>query len=343
LRSQFSVFRLLWQSWLSSSQCQWSLRLILSRLAVPLIPSAPGRLLITIVVSGELPESLSPDPNTFPVNSTHGDTISLEPPRLWRSSQSRNSRHSNETRKHGGTTSTRNAPGGGISIGSVPHRTASDSFSQKFFRYSPTSRVPIFSRVGGTNTPVAKNRPNQSSASPKLQHDALSPIPLRNSLSFATTPRAVYSVLNNNSVLTSPWDGLQKEQTYPDNARTMTPGAYLHHSAATNVHFMGVEPIPYYVLLPSVPTPGVSPLGAPRDLSSGNASFAASGSNTPLLRGISEPHRAVQCSGGSTPHHPSMPPINIKESPYLRRDIDGQASDQTQWWGLVKSAAAQPH
>ncbi len=63
----------------------------------------------------------------------------------------------------------------------------------------------------------------------------------------------------------------------------MTPGAYLHHSAATNVHFMGVEPIPYYVLLPSVPTPGVSPLGAPRDLSSGNASFAASGSNTPLL------------------------------------------------------------
>jgi hypothetical protein len=126
----------------------------------------------------------------------------------------------------------------------------------------------------------------------------------------------------------------------------MTPSAYPHHPAATNVHFMWVEPIPY-VLLPSVPTPGVarfqglSPFGDPKDLSSGDASFAASGSNAPLLRGISQPHRTVQRSGGSTAHHPSMPPI--KESPYLQRDIDGQASDQTQWWGLVKSAAAQSH
>jgi len=315
-------------------------------------------------------DSPSDDPQTISfhsirtkVNNTNEETIELEPPHLWQSFRTRNSRQRNVAPTNGGTISTRDGPGEGTGVGSGPQHA--DSFCRKFLCYSPTSRVPINSQVsmirpgvGGEITPVVKDRPNQSSALPKLQIDVSSPNPLRNSPSLVSTgmprdsateyTRTVYSVLSNDSVLTSPWDGSQWEPTYPDHARTMTHNAYPFHPAAANFHTMGVRINPY-ALLPSVPaTPGVARLQdlsasrGPRGLSSGNnASFVTSGPNAPLMRGITQPRRTVQRSGGVTmAHHPSMP--LVKESPPLRRGSDGQVLNQTQWWDLVRSAAAKP-
>jgi hypothetical protein len=251
-----------------------------------------------------------------------------------------------------------NAPGGGsTSIGSVPQHA--DPFCRKFFSYSPTSRVPIYSRapmvrpaVERKNIPVAKVRPNRTSTFPKPLHNASSPTPLRNSPSLVTIPHGrateypptVFSVLSNNSVLTSPW--YDPPPTYPDPARTTTPNEYSLHSAPANVLSIEVEPTPY-ALLPSVPTPDVarfqdpSAFWGPKDTSSGNnASFATGGSNAPLMRSVSQPRRTVQRSGVGTAHHASMPPV--KEVPFLRRGSDGEVLDQTQWWGLVRSAATKP-
>jgi hypothetical protein len=312
---------------------------------------------VTYNNGGELPGEL--DRNTSPANSIHGDIITLEPPHHWHGFQSKDSRHSNENRTRDGTMPKRNAPGGSTRIGSVPQHA--DSFCQKFFSCSPTSRVPIYSRasvvrpaVGGKNIPVAKVRPNRTSSFPKPLHNASSPIPLRNSPSLVTMPHdrateyppTVFSVLSNNLVPTSPW--YDSPPTYPDPARTTTPNEYSFHSAPENVLSIEVEvePTPY-ALLPSVATPDVArfqDLGAfwgPKDISSGNnASFATGGSNSPLMRSVSQPRRTVQRSGVGTAHHSSMHPV--KEVPFLRRGSDGEVLDQTQWWGLVRSAATKP-
>jgi hypothetical protein len=310
---------------------------------------------ITYNNGGELPGES--DRNASPANSIHREMITLEPPHLWHGFQSKNSRHSNENRTRGGTISTRNAPGGSTSFGPVPQHA--DPFCRKFFSYSPTPRVPIYSRasmirpaVGRKNTPAAKVRPNRTSTFPKLLHDASSPIPLRNSPSLVTMPRdhateytpTVFSVPSNNSVPTPPWD--DSPPTYPDHARTTTPNVYPFPSAPANVLSIEVQPTPY-TLLPSVPTPDVarfqdlSAFWGPKDISSGNnASFSTGGSNAPLMRSVSQFRRTVQRSGGSTTHGASMPPV--PEVPFLRRGSDGQVLDQTQWWGLVNSAATKP-
>jgi hypothetical protein len=183
-----------------------------------LFPISTGLPVVTYNNGDELPGE-SDRRNTSPVNSIHREIIAPEPPHLWHGFQSKNSRHSNENRTHDGTISTRNAPGGSTNInqGSVPQHA--DSFSRKFFSYSPNPRVPIYSRasmirppVGRKNTPAAKVRPNQTSTFPKPLHDVSSPIPLRNLPSVVTIPRdhatgytpTVFSVPSNNSVLTPP-------------------------------------------------------------------------------------------------------------------------------------------
>jgi len=324
------------------------------------VPIGTGLPVVTNNNGGMLPEES--DRNTSPVNGIHREINTLEPPHLWHGFQSKNSRHGNENRMRDETISTRNAPGGSTSIGSVPQHA--DSFSRMFFSYSPTSRVPMCSRaskiipaVGGKNKPAAKVRPNRTSTFPKPLRDASSPIPLRNSPSLVTMPRGhsteytptVFSVRSNNSVPTPPWGQWgDSPPTYPDHARTTTPNEYSFPSAPTNVLSIEVQPTPY-ALLPSVPSPDVarfqdlSAFWSPKDISLGNdASFATvtGGSNAPLVRGVSQPRRTVQRSGVSTAHRASMPPI--PEIPFLRRGSDGQVLDQTQWWGLVKSAAAKP-
>lgn len=300
--------------------------------------------------------SLPPGRNTSPlaVNSSHREAIPLEPPHVWLGLQGRNPRYSNGKLMRSGTMSTRDAPpGGSTSIGSVPQRHGADTFSQKFSSYSPTSRVPIPSRasmirraVGGNNTPATKVRPNQNSTFPKLLHDTSSPIPLRNSPSLVTMPHDripeyMPTVFNNNSVVTPPWDDLPP--TYRDHAQTTTPNVYSLHPAPANVRPTEVEPTPY-ALLPSVPYPvsarskDPSASWGPKDISSeNNASFATGGPNAPLMRSVSQPRRVVQHSGAGTAHHVKMPPID--EVPFVRRGNDGQVTDQTQWWGLVTSAA----
>jgi hypothetical protein len=328
------------------------------RTSLPLIRT--GLPVVTYNNGGELPgESSSPDRNAPPVNSIRRDVIPLEPPHLWQGFESKNSRHSNENRTRGGTMSTRNAPGGSASIGSVPRRT--DSFSQKYFSYSPTSRrVPIHSRAPvirpaerGKNTPAAKVWPNQASTFPKLRQDALPPTPLRNPPSLGIMPRdrateyppRVFSALSNNSVLTPPWDDSQP--TYPDHAQTTTPDVYSFHPVPENVHSVVVEPPPHG-LLPSVPTPRVerfedlSAFWGPNDTSAGNnASFAAGGSNAPLVRSVPQPRRTAQRLGEGTAHHAGIIPP-VKKVRFLRRSSDGQVLDQTQWWELVRGAASKP-
>jgi hypothetical protein len=314
-----------------------------------LFPISTGLPVVTYNNGDELPGE-SDRRNTSPVNSIHREIIAPEPPHLWHGFQSKNSRHSNENRTHDGTISTRNAPGGSTNInqGSVPQHA--DSFSRKFFSYSPNPRVPIYSRasmirppVGRKNTPAAKVRPNQTSTFPKPLHDVSSPIPLRNLPSVVTIPRdhatgytpTVFSVPSNNSVLTPPWG--DSPPTYPDHARTTTPNVYSFHSAPANALSIEVQPTPY-ALLPSVPTPDVahfqdlSAFWGPKDISSGNsAPFATGGSSAPLMRSTSQPRRTVQCSGVNTAHSASMPPVK-----------DEQVLDQRQWWVLVKSAATKP-
>ncbi|KAF8503510.1 hypothetical protein F5888DRAFT_998390 [Russula emetica] len=318
-------------------------------------PIYTGLPVVTYNNGGELPgESLSPDRNTSLVNSIHREIITPpEPPHLWQGFRSKNSRHGNENRTRAGTISTRNTPGGSTSIGSVSERA--DPFRRNFLSYSPTSRVPIHSRasmirpaVGRKNTPAAaKVRPNRTPTFPKPLHIAQSPIPLRNSPFPVTVPRdrvteyspTVFSVLSNDSILTPPWDDSQP--TYPDHARTTTYNA-------RSLHSIEEEPTPY-ALLPSVPSPRVarfqdlSAFWGPKDISSGNnASFATGGSNAPLIHSVSQPRRIVQRSGVpvGTAHRASMHPV--KDVPLSRRGSDGQELDQTQWWGLVRSAATKP-
>jgi hypothetical protein len=200
--------------------------------------------------------------------------------------------------------------------------------------------------VGGQNTPAAKIKPNRSSTFPKPLHGASPPIPLRTmTRDHATgyTP-TVFPVLSNNSVPTPPWG--DSPPAYPDDARTTMPNVYSFHSPSPNVLPIEVQPA-QYTLLPSAPNPDVARLQdlsafwGPKDISSGNnASFATVGSNAPLMRSVSQPRRAVQRSGVSTAHRASMPPV--PEVPFLRKGSDGQVLDQTQWWGLVKSAATKP-
>jgi hypothetical protein len=85
-------------------------------------------------------ESLSPDRNASPVNSTHS---TLEPPHFWQNFEIRNSRRSNETGSHGGTLSMRNTPGGGSSTDSGSLRVG--AFSPYSFRDSSTPPVSIYS------------------------------------------------------------------------------------------------------------------------------------------------------------------------------------------------------
>lgn len=322
----------------------------------PLSPIGTRLPVVTYNNGGALPGES--DRNTSPVN-IHREIITPEPTHLRHGFQRTNSRHSNdsESRTRDEMISTRNAPGPGgstrINPGSVPQHA--DSFSRKFFSYFPTPQVPTYSRAsmtrpaaGRKNTPAVKVRPNQNSTSPKPvkpPHDASSPIPLRSFPSVATMPRdratgytpTVFPVLNNNSVLTPPWD--DAPPTYPDHARTTTPNVYSPNSASENALPMEVQPTPY-ALIPSVPSPvaarfqDLSAFWGPKDISSGsNASFASGGSNAPLIRNVSQPRRAEQRSGPgvSTAHPASIHPVK-----------DEQVLDQKQWWGLVKGAATKP-
>lgn len=314
-----------------------------------------GLPVVTYNNEGELPgESPPPDWNTSPVNSAHRERTTV-PPRIFHGFQSKKVRRSNETRTRGGTIS---APGESSQIDFAPQRA--DLFCQNFLTYSPTSRVPTYSRasmgkpaVRGKSTPTVKVRSSRNSTSPKLRRDLFKLSPsLRNSSSLPTIPRdratentpSVFSVYSNNSVLTSPWDDLrptypdharattpslpppvttprklateytptldsvlshylaptspgghsQREETYPDHARTTTPYVDPSHSAPANGHSTEAGPTPY-ILHPSVPTPVVarfqdlSTFWGPRDISSrNNASFAARGSNAPVMRSASQ-------------------------------------------------------
>lgn len=328
----------------------------------PLPPVRIGLPVVTYNNGGELPgESSSPDRNTPPLNNIRREAIPLEPPPIWQGFESKNSRHGNESRTRGGTISTRNAPGGSTSIGSVPHGT--DSFTQKYSSYSPvSSRVPIHPRApmirpaeGGNtrNTPAARVWPNRVSTFPKLRQVALPPIPLRDSPSLDTIPRdrateyppRVFSALSNTSVLALPRDDSQP--TYPDPARTTTLEAYSFHPASENVHSVVVDPPPY-VLLPSVPTPRVErfeDLGSfwgPNDTSAGNnASSATGGSDAPMARSVSPPRGTAQGQGEGTAHHAGVIPP-VKRVRFVRRSSDDQVLDQTQWWDLVRGAASKP-
>jgi hypothetical protein len=317
-------------------------------------PIGTGLPVVTYNNGGELPEESDRNTSPLVVNSIHREIITPEPLHLRHGFPSQNSRHSNENRTRDGTTSTRNTPGASTSTGSVPQHA--DSFCRKFFSYSPTSLVPIYSpasAVGGQNTPAAKVRPNRrTSTFPKLRHDASLPVPLRNFSSLMTMPRdhatgyrpTVFPVPNNSSVPTPPWG--DSPPTYPDHARTTTPNAYPFPPAPTNVRSIEMQPTPY-ALLPSVPAPDAahfqepSAFWGPKDISPGNnASFATGGSNTPLVRSVPQRRSTVQHSGVSTVHRTSMPPV--PEVPFLRRGGDEQVLDQTQWWELVNSAATKP-
>ena len=318
---------------------------------------SPIHIGLPVVTYNNLPgKSLSRDRDTSSANRSHMEVIMEPPPHIWESFQSQSSRNGNENRTRGGTISTRNAPGGSTSIGSVPQ--PADSFSQKFFSYYPTSRIPTHSRASvirpavGRKSPLAANvKPN--STFPRLPHDALSPPnPLRNSPSLVTVlrdrateyPPTVFSARSSNLVLTPP--RAVSQLTYPDHARTTPPDVYSSHPAPANVHSVVVEPPPY-ALHPSVPSPrfvrfqDLSTFGGPKNISSGNdASFAASGSSAPLMRNVSQPRRTVRRSGEGTVHHAGIPPV--KEVPFMRRGSDEQVLDQTKWWGLVRNAATKP-
>jgi hypothetical protein len=296
---------------------------------------------------GQLPGgSSSPaDRNASTLNNIYREPerITVERPR--QGFQSRNSGHTgnNENRTRGGTiSSTRNAPGGRTSIAG-PVRPRPGQFSRKFLTYSPTA---------------ARVRTSQTSTLPKLRHNALSPlvIPLRNSRSLMAMPRdrapeytpTAFSVVSrNDSVLTPPWD---LQPTYPGRARTTTPEVYYSQSGTEDVHSVEAGPTPY-VLHPSVPTPRSARFqdlsafwGPANDISSGNnESFATGGPkspNAPIIRSVSQPRRTVQRSGVGTAHRASI--HHVPEVPFLRRGSDGQVLDQTQWWGLVRSAATKP-
>jgi hypothetical protein len=297
----------------------------------------------------------SPDRTPSPVNSAHGETITMGPPRLWHGFESPNLKHSNNT--YGGTMSMRNAPTEHTSVISGPQRV--DPFHHNPLGnpspppasiYSPASMIRP--DVGGKNSSIAENRLHQPSAFPGLKREALSPISRRGSPPPVTTPRdlateytpSLYSVLNHYPVPASPGDHSQLEQTYPDRTRKATPSISTLHSSAASVHPMWVEPTPppLPVLTPDIARfEGSSSYLSPKDPSSrNNASFATSGLNAPLTPEFSEPHRTMQHYGAHWAHQSHHPPV--KESSISRRGRDEQVLDQTQWRRLVLSAAAKP-
>jgi hypothetical protein len=304
----------------------------------------------------------SPDPTPSPVNSAHGETDTMGPPRLWHSFESPNLRHSNNT--YGGTMSMKNAPTEHSSVISGTRRVNS-------FRHSPLANhlpppASIYSQasmnrlgVGGKNLSIAENSLTQSSAFPGLKRDALSPISLHGSPPPMDIPRdlvteypsTLFSPLSQYSgtqysAPASPADHSQREQTYPYRAQTATPNIHTSRHSAASVHPMWVEPTPPIPPLP-VLTPDVarsqwsrSHLGSKIPSSGNNVSFTTSGLNAPPTPKLSEPHRTMQHHVASWAHQSYHPPV--RGSTFSRRDNDGQVLDQTQWRRLVLTAAAKP-
>jgi hypothetical protein len=288
----------------------------------------------------------SPELTPSPVNSTHGETITMGPPPLWHGFESSNLRHNNNT--YGGTVSMRNAPTERTGVISGPRRVDP---SHPLGNPSPPP-TSIYSRarpsVGGKNSSTAENRLNQSSALPGLKRDALSPISPHGSSPRVAIPHTptLYSALSHYLLPASPRDHSQREQTYPDRARMSTPSIYSFHSSAASVYPTWVEPTP-----PPPPLPDLNPdiarfqdsssySGRKGPSSGNNASFATSGSNTPLAPKLSEPHRTVQHYGALRAHQPRHPPV--KETSFSRTGSNKQVLDQTQWRRLVLDAAAKP-
>lgn len=283
------------------------------------------------------------------VNSAHGETITMGPPRLRHGFESPNLRHNNNA--YGGTISMRNAPTVHTSV--IPGSRRVDPFHHNPLGNRSPSPTSIYSRastirpgVGGKNSSIADNRLNQSSAFPGLKRDALSPISLHGSPPPATTPRdlateytpTLYSALSHYPVPASPGDRSQREQTYPDRARRATPSMYTFHSSAASVHPTWVEPTPHTPPLPVLTQDialfrGSSPyLGLKDPSSRNNAPFATSGSNVPLSPELSKPHRHY----GALRAYQSP----VKENSFSRRG--SVVLDQTQWRQLVLNAAAKP-
>ena len=290
----------------------------------------------------------SPECTPSPANSTHGETVAMGPPRLWLDFENPNMRHSNNT--PGGAMSMRNAPTERTSVISGPWRV--DTFHHNPPGNPSPPPVSIYSQasmirpgVGRKNLPIAKNRPNQSSAFPGLKRDALSPTSLNGAPPpVATgTPRdlaiehspTLSSVLNYYSVPPSPGD--------PDRTRKATPSISTFHSSAASVHTTWMETTPHKppppVLTPDIARfRGSSPYLGPKGPSSrNNAPLATSGSNAPLTPKLSEPHRTIQNYGTLQSYHPP-----VKESSFSRKHGDGQVLDQTQWRRLVLNVAAKP-
>ena len=283
----------------------------------------------------------SPDSAPSPVNSADGGTISVGPHGF----ESPNLSHNNDT--YGGNMSMRNAlsPTGQTNVISGPRHV------YRFANPSRPSRPPssIYSRgsmirpgVGEKNTSIAKNRLNQSSAFPGLKHDAFSPFSFHGSPPPVTTPRdrateytpAFYSALGH-SVPASPGD---REQKYPDRARTATPSIYTSHPSAASVHSMWVEPTLHIPPLP-VLNPDIGRFqGSGSYLDPSPASFATSRSNAPLTPKLSERNRTMQYSGTLPAHQSYHPPV--KKSSSSRRRSNDQVLDQPQWRRLVLNAAA---
>ena len=296
----------------------------------------------------------SPDRTPSPVNSAHGETITMGPPRLWHGFESPDMRHSDNT--PGGTTSIRNAPTEHTTVISGPRRVDSTHHNPLGNPSPPPASIysqasMIRPGVGRKNLPVAKNRLNQSFAFPGLTHDVLSPTSLYGSPPPVTTPRGlateyspnIYSVLNHHSAPASPGDHPQRKQTYTDRTWKAKLSISTLHSSAASVHSMWMEPTPHKppppVLTPDIARfRGSSPYLGPKSASSGNnAPFATSGSNAPRTPKLSERHRTIQHYGAPQPYHPP-----VKESSFSRKGGHGQVLDPAQWRQLVLNAAAKP-
>ena len=288
----------------------------------------------------------SPDYTPSPVNSAHGEAVTMGLPRLLHGSESPNLRHGNNP--YSGTMSMRNAPTEHTSVVS----------GQRRIDYNPLGNPPpppasinspaskIRSGVGGKNSSIAQNRLNQSPAFLGLKRDPLSPISLHGSSPLAT-PRegateyspALYSVLNHYSTPASPGDHRQREQTFPDRARTVTPNNSTSHSPVASIHPMSMGPT-QHKSPPPVPTPDIA-----RSRGSPYLPLGVKGAFDPLVpndalspdEGPSEPRRTMQHYGSLRSYNPPA-----KESSLSRKGSDGQVLDQTQWRRLVLNAAAKP-
>jgi hypothetical protein len=290
----------------------------------------------------------SPVSTPSPLNSAHGETITMGPPRLWHGFEGPNLRHNNDT--YGGTMSMRNAPTEHTNVTSGPQRV--DPFHHNLLGNPSPPPTSVYSRarpgVGGKNSSIAQNRLNQSSAFPGLKRDALSPISLDDSPPPATTPRNLateytptpFSPLSHYLVPASPGDHSQREQTYLDRARMSTPSIYSFHSSAASVYPMWVEPTPQIPPLPDIAhfRGSIAYSGLMEPSSENDASFATGGSNASLTPKLSEPHATMQHYGAHWAHQSHHPPV--KDSSFSRRGSD--LLDQTQWRQLVLNAAAKP-